>query len=593
MTPSALPSTPTPIPVVAARRAKSNGSASAVHSPLNLADKKGFASFHVPQTLLERAGVCRVTSIQATNLGFRLTSDADLSGVFFPYCDDSGNIHNGRIRRDHPEFDSHGNPENKYISLPHGNRRLLFRPPDTAQFLKDTAMEVLLVEAEKSALAITAAAQRAKRKVMALATGGCYGWREQCGAGSVPLKDLDILRGRRVGLLFDANVVSNPQVQQAELELSLHLSSALGVTASCYRLPVERGVNGPDDFLAKHSDADFWKLLQRPAEPWLTEVGEPYQKYATAKPPEFVIENFLQSEGLTIIAGLSGHGKTWILLSMVQSLLASKKLFGSFRITEPARRVIYLSPEITLGSFRARAEKFGLGPSIKSQQLLVRTLSAYPILALTDPALLLSVRGADVFLDTAVRFMEGDESSSTDNDRGLAAGVFRLFQAGARSVTAAHHSAKAFEKQDYMCLENALRGTGDIGAMAATVWAVRMLDPANTQLHVQNVKARDFSPPPQFQLLGRPHIDEGKGMQMSLRPGECGPLSQYHKKESRAGRKPSEKRVERQTLLVEAVKTGQTREQIEVMLKEKGFEIADTTLTKEIRQARSAAKAKY
>jgi hypothetical protein len=581
-------------PPIGLRRKKTNGSASHLHTPLTTEDRKMFASLRIDPQLLESAGVCRVDTTQANQLGFQFKPHADLSGIFFPYCDAAGRIQNGRIRRDHPELNSKGEPENKYISMPSGRARLLYGLPDTTELLNHPETEVVLVEAEKSALAITSAARRTGRKLVALALGGCWGWREKKWDAvtkkeySVAIDDIETRRGRKAHVMLDANASWNSEVQRAELELCAHLST-IGATFVCHRIPVEPGVNGPDDYLAKHPDRDFCKLLDSPVEPWLAKVGESYEQYAAAKPPEFVIKDFLQSSGLTIVAGLSGHGKTWLLLSVVQSLLTGEKLFGDFAVFRKSSRVLYLSPEITLGSLRVRAEKFGLGSFVQSGQLIVRTLSAYPMIELTDPALLLSVRGADVFLDTAVRFMDGDESSSTDNDRGLANAIFRLFQSGARTVTAAHHSPKGFQNQNYMSLETVLRGTGDIGAMSATAWGVRMLNAEQTLLHVENLKARDFAAPPSFQLLGRPSIDEGKGLRMSARPGECGRLAEYLNPKN-TGRPKSAEKEDRKALLVQWVKEKRTKDECAGLLAERGIKIALGTLKKEYGEARRLAK---
>jgi hypothetical protein len=576
---------------VRARRAKANGHAAAWSSPLTAADMKAFAKLNIDPQLLEQAGIFRVDTAQAQRFGF--VFNGDLAGVCFPYCDDAQNFRNGRIRRDNPETDLNGKPENKYISMPSGKTRLLYRPPGATELLKKPDVEVILVEAEKSALAITAAAKRANRPLVALGLGGCWGWSQN----SAPMPDLSILRHRSVRVMLDANVASNPDVQEAEMRLCVHLTSQLGASVACHHVPEESNVNGPDDFLAKHADRDFWRLLDNKVEPWLDAVGESYEQYANAKPPEFVIDNFLQSGGLTLVAGLSGHGKTWVLLSMVKSLLTGTPLFGEFKVLSRSQRVIYLTPEIGLGAFRVRAEKFRLGPFVKSRQLLVRTWSAYPMISLTDPALLLCARGAHIFLDTAVRFMEGDESSSTDNDRGLAAGIFALLNAGALSVTAAHHSAKSFQKEAHMVLENVLRGTGDIGAMAITVWGVRQLDrgleAAATRLYVENVKARDFTPVNQFQLLGRPHIDEGRGMVMDVKPGKCPKLADMVSNERKGGRPNSPEKLERLNLLVDAVKAGKTNDEMRALIEANGFQIQPSTLKKEIGLARQQATAKY
>jgi hypothetical protein len=229
-------------------------------------------------------------------------------------------------------------------------------------------------------------------------------------------------------------------------------------------------------------------------------------------------------------------------------------------------------------------EKFKLGPYIESRQLLVRTLSAYPPIELTDPALLLSARGADLFLDTVIRFVKGDENQSTDNDRGLAAGIFRLLSSGARTVTGAAHSPKGTEKKDYMSLENMLRGSGDIGAMVSAAWGVRMIDRTKTLLHVENIKPRDFEPPPPFQIQGIPYINQGKGFQIALRPGEAGQLDQYIDK-PKPGRKPDPARAERTTLIGKMVGEKRTHEEIGAAVKER-WTIAPSTSDKEIRAAR-------
>jgi hypothetical protein len=139
-----------------------------------------------------------------------------------------------------------------------------------------------------------------------------------------------------------------------------------------------------------------------------------------------------------------------------------------------------------------------------------------------------------------------------------------------------------------MSLENVLRGTGDIGAMAATAWGVRMLDATRSRIQVECVKARDFEPPLPFQLDGKPHIDAGKGFQMSLKPGECGPLSAYVS-EKKGGRPPSPEKAARQAQLVAWLKEGKAEEEIAKLV----TGIATTTLRKELGDARRQANAKY
>jgi hypothetical protein len=252
-----------------------------------------------------------------------------------------------------------------------------------------------------------------------------------------------------------------------------------------------------------------------------------FADFENAPPLSFAIKDFLQLEGATLIGGLSGHGKTLIMQSVAKALLngPGRKLWGCFEILEQASRVLYLIPESTLSPFKHRLKLFGLYDFLRDDRLLVRTLTMGPTPYLSDPRILAAAKDAHVFLDTAIRFsLEGSENDASDNMRGLAADIFSLLGAGARTVIGAQHSPKLFQKENVMRLENVLRGSGDIGAMACTAWGVKQLDPVANIIHVENIKPRDFEPPGPFQLIGRPFIDDEGDFRIHKSPGTCGPL---------------------------------------------------------------------
>jgi hypothetical protein len=232
-----------------------------------------------------------------------------------------------------------------------------------------------------------------------------------------------------------------------------------------------------------------------------------YEEFVSVPPVSFAIEGFLQEEGITLIGGLASHGKTLCMLAMDRALLEGGKLFHHFRVNKPAERVIYLIPEAGLGPFASRLKTFHLEDYVRDKRLLFSTLSATCSFSLTDSRLLEAVRDADVFLDTAIRFMEGDENSASEQ-RAFAESLFNLQRAGARTITGAHHSPKSFGRETSMTLENVLRGSGDIGAMLCTAWGLSQVDSAATRIYVQNVKARDFLPCAPFIVQGRPSINE-------------------------------------------------------------------------------------
>jgi DnaB-like helicase N terminal domain len=272
-------------------------------------------------------------------------------------------------------------------------------------------------------------------------------------------------------------------------------------------------------------------------------VFDDFKKFMEADPMSFAIDGFIQNNAATGIAGLSGHGKTFVMLSITKALLAGPpaRLWGLFPVRERAERVIYLIPECTIPPFKHRLELLGILDHVRTQRLLTRTLSKGPAPELTDPRLVRTVEGAHVFLDTIIRFIpEGsDESSASDNQHGIAKGIFALLESGARSVTFAAHAPKAFSKETTATLEGVMRGTGDLGAMLATCWAVRQIDAQENLLHITNVKPRDFEEPPQpFILRGRPAISETGDFELASPPGQTGPLADYVEAHNKGGASP-------------------------------------------------------
>jgi hypothetical protein len=245
-------------------------------------EKNEFEAFGVFQELLDRAGVVGVTDAQARE-NYGIKGAGDMSGIIFPYFDPlSGARTTARLRRDRPEAGPDGKPENKYIS-PWGDNRHLYFPPGAGTLLADVSAPVVVVEAEKSVLALTGLAERNRRKWLAIATGGCWGW---CGKNGIepgpngerqesrgPLPDFGLLAWlkRNAVVLFDSNVAINRKVQAARQALA-EILTARGAKVFFCQLPQESGVNGPDDFIAQHGDEALLALIDA-ARPFLPVPG--------------------------------------------------------------------------------------------------------------------------------------------------------------------------------------------------------------------------------------------------------------------------------------------------------------------------------
>jgi hypothetical protein len=210
-----------------------------------------------------------------------------------------------------------------------------------------------------------------------------------------------------------------------------------------------------------------------------------------APPITFLIDGFLQREGVTAIAGPVRERKSLIALNVAHALVAGEKLFDYFDVAKKPERVLYLCPEVSLGPFTDRLKKIGLMDSV-GDRLFYRTLSADGTLSLNDPALFPALPGSVVILDTAIRFLEGDENSSQDV-RAFADGIFELLRAGAEAVVLLHHSPK--DSGDTMTLENAMRGSDDMGAFLCCCWGTKLQDPTKpyeSASFLSNLKQRDF-----------------------------------------------------------------------------------------------------
>ena len=113
-----------------------------------------------------------------------------------------------------------------------------------------------------------------------------------------------------------------------------------------------------------------------------------------------------QPSTVTAIAAPVRERKSLIALNIAHSLVTGEKLFGHFEVAKKPERVLYLCPEVSLGPFVDRLRKIGLEDWV-GNRFFYRTLSAEGHLRLDDPIFQEALPGSVVFLDTAIRFLDG------------------------------------------------------------------------------------------------------------------------------------------------------------------------------------------
>jgi hypothetical protein len=228
---------------------------------------------------------------------------------------------------------------------------------------------------------------------------------------------------------------------------------------------------------------------------------------------KMLVEGFLP-EGITMLGALSGIGKTWFGLSLAKALTTATPFLGRFEVKETVP-VLYLIPESNGAAFRQRAEKFHI--TYDRNLFLCRTVSQGSTLLMDDPSVKAAVAALKpiVILDTAIRFNKSEDENSSSNNKMLVDDCISLLAGGARSVFGMHHATKASANEG-LTLQNALRGTGDLGAMCDAVYGLKrneaLYDDGSgpLQLTVVCLKPRDFEPPEPFTIAATTKDGDGK-----------------------------------------------------------------------------------
>jgi RecA-family ATPase len=148
-------------------------------------------------------------------------------------------------------------------------------------------------------------------------------------------------------------------------------------------------------------------------------------------------------------------------------------------------------------------------------RLYMRSLSKGIKLDLDNTELLELVKGADIFIDTAIRYVEGDENNATDV-KVMTEKILNLLAMGARSMWVAHHSGKSFASATEITLENCARGSTEFAASLTNAIGIVQLNKDKNLIHFHYIDGRDMNDPaPDMHLQGRPYLSEVGNFQVT------------------------------------------------------------------------------
>lgn len=345
-------------------------------TPLTESDKLTFYRLGISASIIERARLARVTTAEAEELGVKLDCEG---GLLFPYFAPPNGTATPqrwtcRIRQDKPPRDREGKFERKYLS-PYGDRRHLYVAPCDPAWVDDKRTPVVIVEAEKSALAGLRWSEDHDRPLIWVATGGCFGWRGKIGKTLTPegeridergpLPDLEICTRRKTYVLFDANAETNPAVFAGRRTLAATLKEFGCADVRMLNLPMNLPphINGPDDYIGAYGDAAFFELFENQVRVEQREgTTQTLDSFSTAelfaaqeKKVDFDIYPFASRGLSSILDALPKKGKTRFYLEGIAASRRGQPFLGY--ATRPVR-VIYVS-EQSAASLAMQAREVG------------------------------------------------------------------------------------------------------------------------------------------------------------------------------------------------------------------------------------------
>ena len=164
----------------------------------------------------------------------------------------------------------------KYLGAPGSGNRLYIPPGITPEQLADVKIPIAIVEGEKKALALQRLANHETNqpRFIPLAIAGVWNWRGTVGKTGGPngerldvkgpITDLSRIEwdGRKVFIVFDANVHTNDSVKWARKGIARELATR-GAEVELVNLPEDCGVNGIDDLLAAWGPARVLELFDK------------------------------------------------------------------------------------------------------------------------------------------------------------------------------------------------------------------------------------------------------------------------------------------------------------------------------------------
>ena len=227
-----------------------------------------------PATIDARGYFTATRPVELTRLGFTRTQ-ARVPALGIPIRSTKGEVPLHQIRPDQPRVNRKGKPV-KYDTR-QGARMVLDVPPSVREDITDRTKPLYITEGSKKADAL------ASRGCCTVGLLGVYGWRGKDAQGnSLALGDWEdiALNDRDVYIVFDSDVMVNPQVYGALRRLSTFLETRRARVWFIYIPASEDEKIGVDDFFATGKTVeDLMQYATQELRPPPRKEGDPSSPY--------------------------------------------------------------------------------------------------------------------------------------------------------------------------------------------------------------------------------------------------------------------------------------------------------------------------
>lgn len=302
------------------------------------------------------------------------------------------------------------------------------------------------------------------------------------------------------------------------------------------------------------------------------------------------IERLLPKEGVGILSGPAGYGKSWMLLDLAIECACGGKWLGHF--TANQCRVLYLDEESSPALLRRRLKRLLKAKNLEEEEVDVHFCVGQG-LCLTEPSsverlheLIATLRPGLVIVDSLIRVHHAEENSATQMSQ-VFAEVKEIVREFGSSFLFADHQRKP--SGFGMNLDMMLRGSSEKAAFVDTLLSLQR---KNNNIIIEHSKSRCDVAVPSFAVN---IIDPEPEATSVVYVGEAEELKQQIRQEAAReyiiSNLPADEWVARKTLLEQAKEAGIHEKALDETLKimtEEGLVDRENRKNKEGRGGKSA-----